>query len=242
MKNECDIVRDLLPLYAEDMTSPRTRAFVAEHLRGCPDCRAEYEAMGSAAPPAENPEQADPSAGALKKLKKKLRRKTALTALITALCLALLIGLVHFFPVHRLASAVLPWPGWFDTDELAMLAYIGSREDRAEAGPVMALAELAFSDASHTREENESLYGKLSIYAVSTDSQAASQTHTLKLWSAHFDEDRGYMWVYYSSERFDELGNAVSAGPYSAAALWTLEKSPDGSWTVSAIKQIPHGG
>lgn len=39
MKNECMIVRDLLPLYIEDLVSDETRAFVEEHLAGCEDCR-----------------------------------------------------------------------------------------------------------------------------------------------------------------------------------------------------------
>ena len=33
MKNECSIIRDLLPLYAENMVSDDTAAFVAEHLK-----------------------------------------------------------------------------------------------------------------------------------------------------------------------------------------------------------------
>ena len=39
MKNECMIVRDLLPLYVEDLVSDETRAFVEQHLAGCEDCR-----------------------------------------------------------------------------------------------------------------------------------------------------------------------------------------------------------
>ena len=43
MKNECSIIRDLLPLYAENMVSDDTAAFVAEHLKSCEACRKEYE-------------------------------------------------------------------------------------------------------------------------------------------------------------------------------------------------------
>jgi len=39
MKNECMIVRDLLPLYIENLVSDETRAFVDEHLTSCNDCR-----------------------------------------------------------------------------------------------------------------------------------------------------------------------------------------------------------
>ena len=36
MKNECSIVCDLLPLYAEDMVSEDTAEFVKEHLGKLP--------------------------------------------------------------------------------------------------------------------------------------------------------------------------------------------------------------
>ena len=46
MKNECYIVRDILPLYLEDMVSEETAAFIKEHLEHCPACAAELAAMG----------------------------------------------------------------------------------------------------------------------------------------------------------------------------------------------------
>ena len=45
MKKECSVVRDLLPLYAENMVSAETGEFVKEHLDGCTECRTEYEQM-----------------------------------------------------------------------------------------------------------------------------------------------------------------------------------------------------
>lgn len=36
MKNECSYVRDVLPLYFENMVSEDTAAFVEEHLKTCP--------------------------------------------------------------------------------------------------------------------------------------------------------------------------------------------------------------
>ena len=41
MKMECSIVRDLLPLYVEDMVSPETAKYVSEHLKVCSECEAE---------------------------------------------------------------------------------------------------------------------------------------------------------------------------------------------------------
>lgn len=47
MKKACSIVRDVLPLYFENMVSEDTAAFVKEHLENCPDCAAELECLKS---------------------------------------------------------------------------------------------------------------------------------------------------------------------------------------------------
>ena len=39
MKTECEVIRDLLPLYTDGACSERSRDLVEEHLRDCPDCR-----------------------------------------------------------------------------------------------------------------------------------------------------------------------------------------------------------
>ena len=54
MKLECDVIRDLLPLYAEKLASPASSALVEQHLSECPACRAELEQMEKPVP--EQPE------------------------------------------------------------------------------------------------------------------------------------------------------------------------------------------
>ena len=45
MRNEtsCSIIRDLLPNYAEGLTSPETSEVVKAHLETCHTCRSLYE-------------------------------------------------------------------------------------------------------------------------------------------------------------------------------------------------------
>lgn len=42
---ECGIIRDLLPLYLDEVCSPESRRAVEAHLSDCPDCRLEWERM-----------------------------------------------------------------------------------------------------------------------------------------------------------------------------------------------------
>ena len=38
MKTDCEVIRDLLPLYADDVCSGASRRMIDEHLQECPDC------------------------------------------------------------------------------------------------------------------------------------------------------------------------------------------------------------
>lgn len=45
MKTECNIVRDLLPLYLENMVSDESSRYISNHLDECPACQKELERM-----------------------------------------------------------------------------------------------------------------------------------------------------------------------------------------------------
>ena len=74
MKNECSIIRDILPLYVENMVSEDTSEFVKEHLESCPACRAELEKLREPVEVQTEP-QPDMDAAPLKRLKKALLMK-----------------------------------------------------------------------------------------------------------------------------------------------------------------------
>lgn len=79
MRNECSIVHDLLPLYAEHMVSADTAAFVEEHLKGCEACRKEYEQTKEPRP-VPKPASAAPLLTLRRKMKAKRLQTIALTA------------------------------------------------------------------------------------------------------------------------------------------------------------------
>ncbi|MBE6857274.1 MAG: zf-HC2 domain-containing protein [Ruminococcus sp.] len=45
-KNNCELIKDLLPLYADEVCSEESRKAVAEHISQCDNCRKELEKMG----------------------------------------------------------------------------------------------------------------------------------------------------------------------------------------------------
>lgn len=78
MKTECSIVRDLLPLYVEDMVSPESAKYVKNHLAECRECRAELESLtaGESLAAIERKPEADAEGAKLfKKIMKRINRE-----------------------------------------------------------------------------------------------------------------------------------------------------------------------
>ena len=247
MKNECSVVRDILPLYLENMISKETAESIKEHLENCPDCAAEFEAMKSGKTVEKIGEevQSDFEAEVLKSIKnirKKFRKKVLrVGGIIAAILAAILIAgsvLLHLFPIYRIAEISLN--DYYSKDQMKMALYIGSASDREEVISVLLLANKAFNDVRHTRAENEEAYGLLARYATPTDSYegAAFNEHSLELWSAHLDENEGWIWVYYSSETFDHNGKSI-CGSWHIPSLWKVEKNEIGEWVVVDIREHP---
>lgn len=74
MDISCDIIRDILPLYAEDLVSDATRALVDDHLCTCDPCTRQLGILKKAA---QLPVEVD--TGALKRVGDTIRRRRILT-------------------------------------------------------------------------------------------------------------------------------------------------------------------
>ncbi len=58
MKISCEVIRDLLPLYHDDVCSAESRRLVDEHLTDCPACREELKSFETEPAKAGNVEEA----------------------------------------------------------------------------------------------------------------------------------------------------------------------------------------
>ena len=101
MKIDCDIIKDLLPLYAEGLVSEKSRRAIEEHLEGCEECKKIYREMREPKPQIPyNRAPAESFQNYVKKEKRKLRIKTAA---VTA-CIVLAVVLVRLFLVGGLVA------------------------------------------------------------------------------------------------------------------------------------------
>lgn len=100
MKLPCSVVRDLLPLHAEQLTEDETAALIEEHLTDCASCARRLAAMREDEPrPVETVQP-------LKSLKKQLRLRRWYTALLAALLV--FVGMFTFV-YHTNSMQFLPW-------------------------------------------------------------------------------------------------------------------------------------
>ena len=90
MKLPCTLVHDLLPLYAEHLTSPETDELLAEHLQSCPACTEELHALRLPVPVQADTQADAPLKGIRQTLHKKSLR-TAAAAILAALCAVALV-------------------------------------------------------------------------------------------------------------------------------------------------------
>lgn len=246
MKNECSIVRDILPLYLENMVSDETGTFVKEHLKDCPECTAALEALKAGPKIEKVSSEMQDSLDAevvkcMKAARKKFRKKAYRVAAVIAAAFIAVCILLHFFPVYRIMDiGSMTIGNYYSSDEIAKALYIGSASDRREAQAVLRLADQAFNDVQHTSVENEEEYGLLARYATDTDSygDTAFNEHSLELWSAHLGKEEGYIWVYYSSETFHHDGS-IARGSRNIPSLWKVERKDTGEWVVVQIREHP---
>lgn len=84
MKMNCDVIRDLLPLYADEVCSEASKALVEEHLQSCESCEKELRIMRSGES-AAIAEEVDIAQAAQKAWKKNKLRNLLLGILAAAL-------------------------------------------------------------------------------------------------------------------------------------------------------------
>lgn len=77
----CNIIRDILPLYADEAVCEDTRHLVSNHLENCPECQRELEAMQQTIVL-----PMDTETGAIRHLKKGLAQTKRRTAALAVLC------------------------------------------------------------------------------------------------------------------------------------------------------------
>ena len=98
----CNVVKDLLPLYVEDVLSDDSKKVVDDHISDCPECMDLYQKMKKPATHNLSAEKRSDGQEALKKIRRSIIKKRIITALITAACVAAIAcSLFYVVVVHE---------------------------------------------------------------------------------------------------------------------------------------------
>lgn len=94
MKISCEIVKDLLPLYHDDICSSESRSMIEEHLSECNACKKYLDSINDEFIKNDIQEEIEHEKyDALKRIKKKLFRKNVMVSVISIVCaIAVIIG------------------------------------------------------------------------------------------------------------------------------------------------------
>ncbi|MCL1853224.1 MAG: zf-HC2 domain-containing protein [Peptococcaceae bacterium] len=98
---KCEIIQDLLPLYADGACSDQSQELVEEHTQSCPACSKELAKMQNGEIEVHIQENTSVKIGVLKSVKRKLFKKNIMIA-AAASALALLIAFISYWSIfHR---------------------------------------------------------------------------------------------------------------------------------------------
>ncbi|MGL6199527.1 MAG: zf-HC2 domain-containing protein [Lachnospiraceae bacterium] len=95
MKIPCEVIKDLLPLYIDDVCSDESRKMIIEHLAECKECKSELAAMQNELP-IDIHEQELRDAHAIKNLSKKWKKSLLKSLLKGAVMTLLIIAVIAF--------------------------------------------------------------------------------------------------------------------------------------------------
>lgn len=101
-KMNCDIIKDVLPLYLDDVVSNATKEMIEEHLCSCVSCRKEAQALKEdiILPSTKNIQLSE--ARVFKNLKSKFRKKNAIKTVISVvITILIMIGLYSYATLSK---------------------------------------------------------------------------------------------------------------------------------------------
>ena len=103
MKVNCNIIGDMLPLYADNVVSDDTRTMVEEHLAECESCREKYEDMKREFCLQAELSTAEAEKQSLISVKKKLKKKRIMTVILSVIAgvifLSVIVGLMNYIKI-----------------------------------------------------------------------------------------------------------------------------------------------
>ena len=161
-------------------------------------------------------------------------KKNIKTALSIILIFSLVLICIFSKGIYYYIKYTIPNKSYFNEQYIEVLHPM-SFEDRKKANRIMKTIEDAFSYIGN-KIEAEKKFQKLNRFCIIGE-DAVSERHDLKLITADFKENEGYLWFVYNHMAFN-ADNQLVYGSHNIIVRVTLEKTDD-CWTVIETKEHP---
>lgn len=193
MKNNCEIIRDLLPLYCDDVCSEASKTAVEEHIGKCALCKAVYENLKKDTdiqPVKENEEKG--KVKVLKSIKKKIIIKR-IVAVVIAVAITAGAGLLavnklwYYYPVEYYDGLVTTR----EENNYRQIYFTGKKGDYANMR-----ATDAFIKVNGVEKKIFCFYVCGNLYTKYFESEKDEQ-RIFGVSEQFYDSEGGYYAIYY---------------------------------------------
>lgn len=176
----CNVIEDLLPLYADGICSEDTRTIIEHHIALCPECREKLEAMTAKLETSEKKAKID---NPFKKVKNHYLRLATVTLLVCALIIAP-IGGVWFLKINEVYDAGYSWATITTTAKLKKIARLFNKGKYREA---LDLFDLNCNAGDYTEEQKSYFKDEYArLFAISYDEDGSE----IKKFSCYAEDGR----------------------------------------------------
>ena len=128
MKINCEVIGDLLPLYAENMASKKSRELVEEHIATCESCK--QALLQISEPYFEIEHNVDSAKKFQKAVKKHLATVVAITAFVTVAAIGLIEGLFFLQPGDEMGYAIFYFYLFMPLAALVCTGILGAKKGK----------------------------------------------------------------------------------------------------------------
>ena len=140
----CEIIKDLLPLFKDEVVSASSIKMIEEHLKTCENCKAEFEKLHGEVKVSFNPEQ-NAEIGAFRLFKKKLLKRNAVVACTSVVLVVVLLFGTYLYMDNN--TTIIPY-------KQGLIVTVKANPDRGIIDVVSRIKPEGWNVASITVNEN----------------------------------------------------------------------------------------
>lgn len=233
MNKNCNIVRDLIPLYSDNTASDESRKFVEEHCSTCSECN---RILSLSKTEIDKTTHLDDEINSVwKSIEKQNKTKRIIKVAIAAILVAVLIPLIIIGAnyMYGADNADIGKNPYFSDEMLNEFEKGYSDSDKKELEPLLNDVKKVL-DFNGDYKTAKGIYGELAYYALDRVEDDYTVKSKIELKSAKLYTDTGYMWIEYTRDLYTQDGTFWMTTQPVKSRLTVINK--DGEWIAVNIQ------